>query len=107
MHFYAEYGFFLIEKRGLSPPSLFSHRIVRPQSFAKLVKTLNSLLDTANIDLSAEGLHILTLDCMHVHFYLLHCKICPQCVRVAAHVFLLEVVLHADKAFRGYKWCVR
>jgi len=39
-------------------------RLAHPLPFAKLVKTLNLLLDTANVDITPEGLHILTLDRM-------------------------------------------
>lgn len=62
----------------------FYAELTHPLSFAKLVKMLNALLDTVNIDINEEGLHILTLD--------------------TAQVFLLEVVLRADKAFRVFKW---
>jgi hypothetical protein len=61
---------------------------------------LNALLDTVNIDINEEGLHILTLDSTHLASLQ---RIALTCA-VAAQVFLLEVVLRADKAFRVFKW---
>ncbi|KAL6069527.1 hypothetical protein QOT17_007550 [Balamuthia mandrillaris] len=62
---------------------LFKATLAAPLSFARTVGILESLLDVVNVDLTPEGIKVITMD--------------------AAHVFVLELVLFRREAFLTYQ----
>ena len=76
----------------------FIYRLAFPVMFAKLINILNDLVDIISFDISSEGFSLITIDGTSYKQRLL--LICNS----AAHVFLIEIVLHSRTAFSLFEW---